>query len=75
MMITSRNAVIGTRVALIAARAGEGTGVIVAVRPEPWLRPFVVELDSGRTVYVSAAHVAREADPKKTPLGPSLHDD
>ena len=47
----------------------------VAVRSEPWLRPFVVDLDSGRRVFVSAAHVAREGDPKRTPLGPALHDD
>jgi hypothetical protein len=68
-------AAVGTRVTLIASRAGEGAGVVVAVRTEPWLRPFVVDLDSGRRVFVSAESIAREADPERTPLGPPLHDD
>ena len=67
--------VIGMRVVLIASRDGEGTGIIAAVRTEPWLRPFVVDLDSGERVYVSAAHLAREADAARSPLGPNLHDD
>lgn len=68
-------AAVGTRVVLVAARQGEGAGTVVAVREEPWLRPFVVELDSGQRVFVSAAHLAREADASRTPLGPALHDD
>lgn len=66
---------VGTRVVLIAARQGLGSGTIVAVRREPWLRPFVVELDSGERIFASAAHLAREADTHRTPLGPSLHED
>lgn len=68
-------AIIGLRVVLIASRDGEGTGVIAAIRTEPWLRPFVVDLDNGARVFVSAAHLAREADAARTPLGPNLHDD
>ena len=71
----SARAVVGTRVVLIDWRASEGGGVIVAVRSEPWLRPFVVDLDTGSRVYVSAAHAAREGDPDRTPLGPPLFDD
>ena len=71
----TRHAAIGTRVVLIDNRSHLGPGVIVAVRREPYLRPFVVALDNGEQVFASAFQVAREADQKRTPLGPSLHDD
>ena len=66
---------IGTRVVLVGAREGQGRGAIVGIRAEPWLRPYIVELDDGRRIYASAAHVAEEGDTHKTPLGPDLHDD
>jgi hypothetical protein len=66
---------VGTRVVLIGSREGHGAGSIVAIRSEPWLRPYIVELDDGRRVYASAAQVADESDANRTPLGPSLHDD
>jgi hypothetical protein len=72
---TAARAAVGTRVVLLDERATQGGGVIVAVRNEPWLRPFVVDLDSGSRVFVSAAHAAREGDPARTPLGPPLFDD
>ena len=66
---------VGTRVVMIDARAGLGAGTIVGIRHEPYLMPFIVELDSGQRVYASPAHVALENDDRCTPLGPSLHDD
>ena len=68
-------AAVGMRVVLLGHRSEEGGGVIVSIRNEPWLRPFEILLDSGRRVYVSAAHLARELDADRTPLGPALHDD
>ena len=66
---------IGTRVVLIGSREGAGAGSIVAIRNEPWLRPYEIELDAGVRIYASAEQVAAENDNERTPLGPSLHDD
>ena len=56
----------GTRVVLLPSLA---TGIILEVRRESWLKPYVVECDDGVKVYVSACDLAREDDPLRAPLG------
>jgi len=61
----------GTRVVLLPSAS---PGVIVEVRREGWLKPYVVLRDDGPRVYVSACDLAREDDPGRAPLGPPVTD-
>jgi len=61
----------GTRVVLLPSHAA---GVIVDVRWESWLKTYAVLRDDGERVFASACDLAREDDPERIPLGPSVHD-
>ena len=59
----------GTRVVLLPSQA---SGVILEVRREPFLKPYVVLRNDGVRVFVSACDLAREDDPDRAPLGPAI---
>jgi hypothetical protein len=59
----------GTRVVLLPSLAA---GVILEVRHETWLKPYVVGCDDGSRVYISACDLAREDDPERSPLGKKI---
>jgi hypothetical protein len=59
----------GTRIVLLSSNT---PGVIVELRRETFLKPYVVLRDDGTKVFVSACDLAREDDPDRTPLGPAI---
>lgn len=59
----------GTRVVLLPSQV---PGVILEVRRETYLKPYVVLCDDGQRAYVSACDLAREDDVEREPLGPAI---